>query len=118
MKDINQGERIQKIDQFQEGYEWPEKRRLLATLSYINEDGSLEEITKKECSGAYVVLFDNWDKKYGAHDSSMKSVVKVSELDMACALLLDEAMSGVCDMIVAETAKKNLRNLLKGDILK
>lgn len=109
-------ERIVDIDEFKEGYEFEEKRRVRLTLSYVNEDGSLDEIESVDCDGAFAFAFNDWDKETGAHNGCRKTAVKVSELDMAGSLLSDEELQGVCGMIAVARAEEAVNRLIGGFI--
>lgn len=113
MTETNNPDRRVVRDEFVEGYEFEDKRRLRVTLSYINEDGTLEEVTNKECSGAFVFAFDGWNKGRGAHDVCCKTGVKVSELDLASTILADEELEGVSEIINAALTEKRLKELVE-----
>ena len=113
MTETNNADKRVVRDEFVEGYEFEDKRRLRVTLSYINEDGTLEEVTNNECSGAFVFAFDGWDKDKGVHDVCCKTGVKVSELDLAGAILADEELEGVNEIINAALVEKKLKELVE-----
>lgn len=115
MKKVSE-DRMVDIDEFKEGYEFEDKRRVRLTLSYVNEDGSLDEIDTVECEGVFTMAFKGWDKEIGAHNGCRKVGVKVSELSIAGSLLSDEELQGVCGMIAAERAEEAVKRLIGGFI--
>ena len=113
MEGIEKIEREVNVDEFKKSYEFEDKRKILVTLQYVNEDGTLEEITKGECEGAFVAQFNEWNAEHGAHNGCKKCVVKCSELDVATMILADDQLEGVSDMIASHHAKKSFGKMLK-----
>ena len=101
MKKVSETRRVN-AEEIKEGYEFEDKRRVRLTVSYVNADGSLEEIENTDCDGVFAMAFKGWDKEKGAHNGFRKIGAKVSELDLAQALLSDDRMNGVCGIIAVE----------------
>lgn len=81
------------------GKRFADKRRVLVTISYINEDDTLEELVREECDGAYAFLFRGWNEEYAGYTSSTMAGVKVGDRDLAASIISNKLLKGAAEMI-------------------
>lgn len=112
MEENKKADRECRTAEFKEDFEFEEKRRVLVQISYINEDGSLEEIWKTEADGALACGFEGWDKEHGCHNGAKKAIVKTSAMDVAGMVVSDDELKGAAGIIVEMCAREIVGEML------
>lgn len=101
---------MKEMDIRAKGKRFADKRRVLVTISYINEDDTLDEIVREECDGAYAFLYRGWNEEYASYTDSRMVGVKVGDRDLAASIISDKSLKGAAEMIagVMEASKAKL----------